>query len=72
MERDKCEQQPGRSWNEPRHLIAADNRASVRVSETANYAMRTASQNSAPELLAISSIASKEPICAAPQPGETV
>src|SRR5215213_6240611 len=33
-----------------------------------NYAMRTASQNSAVELLAISSIASNEPICAAPQP----
>jgi hypothetical protein len=37
-----------------------------------NYAMRTASQNSAVELLAISSIASNEPNCAAPQPSQTV
>ena len=33
-----------------------------------NYPMRMASQHSAVELLAISSIASNEPICAAPQP----
>jgi hypothetical protein len=37
-----------------------------------SYAMRPASQNSAVELLAISSIASNESICAAPQPRQTV
>ena len=37
-----------------------------------NYPMRMASQNSAVELLAISSIASNEPICAAPSHEQTV